>query len=324
MRWSHVWHLGIKEFYSLGRDPVLLVLILYVFTFSIHSQATSIPETLNKAPIAVVDEDRSQLSERILHALYPPYFLPPERIDTATMDARMDRGLDTFALDIPPDFERDVMAGKKPTIQLNVDATRMSQGFTGSGYVQTIVNEEIAAYVARHKAQRFPRQHLRPHRNRDRFFRKVLRPAELFGIRLGENFRRADYDDAQLERIMLEDGVTYHEQVKVELELSSRQSGRPSVHPFMLVVARDTAHAKELHAYLEGEDFFNAAYELRMTGISCFSFLFSIFTDFFNELQLTFFRNKNSSNGGDRFPFVCLADVQEGVSISTVIKTLGG
>lgn len=153
MRWSHVWHLGIKEFYSLGRDPVLLVLILYVFTFSIHSQATSIPETLNKAPIAVVDEDRSQLSERILHALYPPYFLPPERIDTATMDARMDRGLDTFALDIPPDFERDVMAGKKPTIQLNVDATRMSQAFTGSGYVQTIVNEEIAAYVARHKAQ---------------------------------------------------------------------------------------------------------------------------------------------------------------------------
>jgi len=153
VRWSHVWHLGIKEFYSLGRDPVLLVLILYVFTFSIHSQATSIPETLNKAPIAVVDEDRSQLSERILHALYPPYFLPPERIDTATMDARMDRGLDTFALDIPPDFERDVMAGKKPTIQLNVDATRMSQAFTGSGYVQTIVNEEIAAYVARHKAQ---------------------------------------------------------------------------------------------------------------------------------------------------------------------------
>lgn len=112
MRWSHVWHLGIKEFYSLGRDPVLLVLILYVFTFSIHWRATSIPETLNKAPIAVVDEDRSQLSERILHALYPPYFLPPERIDTATMDARMDRGLDTFALDIPPDFERDVMAGK--------------------------------------------------------------------------------------------------------------------------------------------------------------------------------------------------------------------
>ena len=82
-----------------------------------------------------------------------------------------------------------------------------------------------------------------------------------------ENFRRADYDDAQLERIMLEDGITYHEQVKVELELYARQSGRPSVHPFMLVVARDTAHAKDLHAYLEGDDFFNAAYRGRVIEV---------------------------------------------------------
>lgn len=82
-----------------------------------------------------------------------------------------------------------------------------------------------------------------------------------------ENFRRADYDDAQLERIMLEDGVTYHEQVKVELELYARQSGRQSVHPFMLVVARDTSHAKDLHSYLASDDFFNAAYRGRVIEV---------------------------------------------------------
>ncbi len=82
-----------------------------------------------------------------------------------------------------------------------------------------------------------------------------------------ENFRRADYDDAQLERIMLEDGVTYHEQVKVELELYARQTGRAAVHPFMLVVARDTAHAKDLHAYLESDDFFNATYRGRVIEV---------------------------------------------------------
>jgi type III restriction enzyme len=82
-----------------------------------------------------------------------------------------------------------------------------------------------------------------------------------------ENFRRADYDDAQLERIMLEDGVTYHEQVKVELELYARQSGRQTIHPFMMVVARDTAHAKDLHAYLEGEDFYTGAYRGRVIEV---------------------------------------------------------
>lgn len=82
-----------------------------------------------------------------------------------------------------------------------------------------------------------------------------------------ENFRRADYDDAQLERIMLEDGVTYHEQVKVELELYARQTGRAVVHPFMLVVARDTAHAKDLHAYLESDAFFGSAYRGRVIEV---------------------------------------------------------
>src|SRR3546814_9735447 len=89
------------------------------------------PEPLNKAPIAVVNEDRSPLSWRIVSAFYPPYFVLPEVIDQAEMDARMDAGLDTFALDIPPNFQRDLLAGRRPTVQLNVDATRMSQAFTG-------------------------------------------------------------------------------------------------------------------------------------------------------------------------------------------------
>lgn len=80
-----------------------------------------------------------------------PYFLPPHLIGQAEMDARLDAGLDTFALDIPPDFQRDLLAGRRPTIQLNVDATRMSQAFAGSGYIQTIVNDEVRAFVQRYR-----------------------------------------------------------------------------------------------------------------------------------------------------------------------------
>jgi len=151
MRIKHVVHLGVKELYSLLRDPVMLVLVVYVFTFSVYTQATAMPETLNKAPIAVVDEDRSPLSKRIADAFQPPYFIPPKVIDQAEMDARMDAGLDTFAVNIPPEFQRDVLAGRQPSIQLNVDATRMSQAFTGSGYIQTILNEEVRAFVQRHR-----------------------------------------------------------------------------------------------------------------------------------------------------------------------------
>lgn len=105
-------------------------------------------ETLYKAPIAIVDEDRSPLSARIADAFYAPYFLPPSRITLAQMDARMDAGLDTFALDIPPRFQQDVLAGRVPAIQLNVDATRINQAFSGSGCIQAIITGEVNAFVS--------------------------------------------------------------------------------------------------------------------------------------------------------------------------------
>lgn len=75
------------------------------------------------------------------------------------------------------------------------------------------------------------------------------------------NFRRDDYDEDRLEEIMLEDAVHYHEQVRTELELYARQTGRPRVHPFVLVVAQDTAHAGRIRARIQSDDFFGGAYK---------------------------------------------------------------
>lgn len=147
----NIVHLGLKELRSLLRDPIMLVLIVYSFSFSIYTAATAMPETLHKAPIAVIDEDRSQLSTDIIAALRPPYFMPPAAIAPAELDARMDAGLDTFALYIPAGFQRDVLAGRTPAIQLSVDATRMSQAFTGSGYIQAIVLDQINEHVRRYR-----------------------------------------------------------------------------------------------------------------------------------------------------------------------------
>jgi ABC-2 type transport system permease protein len=152
VRAANILHLGVKELHSLARDRVMLVLIAYAFTVAIYTAATALPEVLNKAPIAIVDEDQSPLSLRITNAFYPPYFKPPSMITQAEMDARMDAGLITFALDIPPGFQRDVLAGRRPAVQLNVDATRIGQAFTGSEYVQTIVTGEVQAFAQRYRA----------------------------------------------------------------------------------------------------------------------------------------------------------------------------
>ena len=150
---SNIYRLGVKELWSLWRDPFMLILILYIFTFAVYSAATAMPETLNRAALAVVDEDQSALSQRVVSAFYPPQFMPPAIIAPAQIDPGMDAGTYTFVLHIPSGFQRDVLAGRPAEIQLNTDATSMTQAFTGSGYIQQIVLGEVNAFVQRARGQ---------------------------------------------------------------------------------------------------------------------------------------------------------------------------
>ena len=143
---QNIYQLGCKELWSLWRDPVMLILIIYTFTVAIYTAATAMTDSLNMAPIAIVDEDHSSLSERISSAFYPPYFIP-QSTELNYMDAGMDAGEFTFAVNIPVNFQEDVLAGNEAAIQVNVDATRMSQAMIGAGYIQQIVQSEVSEYV---------------------------------------------------------------------------------------------------------------------------------------------------------------------------------
>jgi ABC-2 type transport system permease protein len=156
IRTENVLRLGIKELWSLLREPLMLVLIVYTFTLSIYIAATAMPDTLHNAPIAVIDEDGSPLSARIAGSFYPPHFKLPAMISLAEEDPGLDHGRYSFVLDIPTGFQRDVLAGRAPAVQLNVDATLMSQAFAGSGYIQQIVSGEVGDFVQRYRRTEVP------------------------------------------------------------------------------------------------------------------------------------------------------------------------
>ncbi|STR59006.1 multidrug ABC transporter permease [Klebsiella pneumoniae] len=147
----NIYNLGVKELRSLLGDKAMLALIVFAFTVSVYSSATVMPGSLHLAPIAVADMDKSQLSSRIINAFYRPWFLEPELITADEMDAGLDAGRYTFAINIPPNFQRDVLADRQPEIQVNVDATRMSQAFTGNGYIQNIITGEVNSFIARYR-----------------------------------------------------------------------------------------------------------------------------------------------------------------------------
>jgi len=145
---TNIFWLGTKELRGFLHDYVLLALVIYAFTFAVTMQARSYSQELHNASIGIVDEDHSVLSRRIAHAFVPPLFQQPQQIAERDIVPLMNRGSYTFVLDIPPNFERDVLGRRQPTLQINVDATAMRQAGLGSGYAQQIVTNEINDFLS--------------------------------------------------------------------------------------------------------------------------------------------------------------------------------
>jgi ABC-2 type transport system permease protein len=146
---STVFWLGTKELRSFFHDPVFVFLVLWAFTFAVYTQAQSSSQELHNASVGFVDEDNSGLSRRLVGALLLPYFKPPQRVQERDITRLLDVGRFTFVLDIPPHFERDVLAGRQPSVQVNIDATAMVQAGLGAGYLQQILATEVGNFVTR-------------------------------------------------------------------------------------------------------------------------------------------------------------------------------
>ncbi|WP_219323773.1 ABC transporter permease [Methylovirgula sp. HY1] len=152
---SNIYWLGTKEIRSFFHDFVLLGLVIYAFSLAIFAQAQSNAQEVHNASVAVLDEDHSVLSQRMIGALLPPYFKKPQPITDRDIDYAMDTGRYTFVIVIPPHFERDVLAGHLEedqtlwaSVQVNVDATAMVQAGLGSGYIQQILTTEVQNFVS--------------------------------------------------------------------------------------------------------------------------------------------------------------------------------
>lgn len=134
------------------------------------------------------------------------------------------------------------IAELKPVLGLELTATPKGVGANATDFANVIYSYGLADAMA------------------DGF---VKEPA----VATRKDFDPAGMSDADIERVKLEDGVFYHEHTKVQLDLYARQSGRATVHPFMLIVAQDTAHASALKTTIEADDFFGGRYKGRVIEV---------------------------------------------------------
>ena len=75
------------------------------------------------------------------------------------------------------------------------------------------------------------------------------------------------FGDDQLDKLMLNDGIKYHELIKNKLINYAKANKRPLVKPFMLVVCKDTEHAKKIEEYIKSNDFENGKYKYKTIKI---------------------------------------------------------
>lgn len=64
-----------------------------------------------------------------------------------------------------------------------------------------------------------------------------------------------------MDKMMLEDGISNHERVKERLKDYAINSGVKPVKPFVLVVCQNTQHAEKVLSYITSDDFFDGKYK---------------------------------------------------------------
>jgi ABC-2 type transport system permease protein len=143
----NIFRLVIKELRSIRSDPTMLILVVYAFSISVNTVATGAVTEATNLSVGIADEDGSELSRRIAEGLVRPTFQPAVQIRAPEIDAKMNNGELLFVVEIPPNFQANVLAQRQTEIQINVDATAVAQAGNGSNYLKTAISNEVQHFM---------------------------------------------------------------------------------------------------------------------------------------------------------------------------------
>ena len=76
-----------------------------------------------------------------------------------------------------------------------------------------------------------------------------------------------NFGDEQIDKLMLNDGILCHERIRQKLQVYAANNQLPVVKPFVLVVCKDTAHAKWVEEYIKSDNFCHGAYRNKVVVV---------------------------------------------------------
>lgn len=130
-----------KEFRQIRRDVRSLIFILAIPAFMLLMYGFALNFDVKHIPLAVVDQDGSRASRDLVDKFRNTEYFDLKSVlqKTAEIDMLMARDTIRAALVIPPDFSKDLLAERSPSVQVIVDGSNATSGTTASGYAGAIV-----------------------------------------------------------------------------------------------------------------------------------------------------------------------------------------
>jgi ABC-2 type transport system permease protein len=130
-----------KEFLHIRRDKRTLMLIVLMPFIQLITYGYAINTDVKHLSTVLYDQDRTSMSRRLVDALeQSAYFDVVERADSfKTVHSRIDRGKAKAGLIIPPNFSKDLLAGRSAKLQLLIDGTDSSPANAALNTSQAIV-----------------------------------------------------------------------------------------------------------------------------------------------------------------------------------------
>lgn len=139
--WSRLAAMTVKELLQLGRDGFLMFAIFFLFTIDIVMTG-NVRLELNHATVVVHDADHSEASRELIYRFRPPYFkLGGEILDTRQGIRLLDQGRALIMLDIPENFQQDLLNGKQTDVQVLVDTSNTVLGSLAASYSSQLIGQ---------------------------------------------------------------------------------------------------------------------------------------------------------------------------------------
>ena len=130
-----------KEFLHILRDRRTLIMIVTMPLFQLIIYGYGINNDVKHMKTAIYDEDKTPLSRRLVESFVESsYFDVAQRVSSPKEFRHViDKGLVKAGLHIPPDFAKDLLAGREGQLQLAIDGTDSNPANTALNTSRAIV-----------------------------------------------------------------------------------------------------------------------------------------------------------------------------------------